>query len=313
MIRRLFALFPLATLVALLTAHAFGADVASVQCTIKSVDPTTRSITVAYMVGTAEKSITLDVSRNAKITIKGQEATLDTLTAEDKATVEYNKELAIVTKIEAAGELLDGWTFVVLNPASACTPDNAFIVSREGTLVCTSQPGWLLVTNRSFSEMVFSIEFQPPANENADLGVVMVGTANPTNLNKARQRRSPIDSIEIKVSPPKCGEIILPRDDFRAELPLGQIRDGRTVTRVRTEDAASGQWHKLEVECNSHGNVTVKLNGELVNAIAKAESISGRIGIWPTKFQFKFRNPTVTIGGKEEKLEFNVTGVINPK
>ena len=120
MIRRLFALSPLVTLVALLTAHAFGADVASVQCTIKSVDPTTRSVTVAYTAGTVEKSITLDVSRNAKITIKGQEATLDALTAGDKATVEYNKELAIVTKIEAAGELLDGWRFIDLEGKGTC-------------------------------------------------------------------------------------------------------------------------------------------------------------------------------------------------
>lgn len=106
MIRRLFALSPLATLLALLTAHAFRADVASVQCTIKSVDPTTRSITVAYMVGTAEKSITLDVSRKAEITLNGEKADLGALGPGMKATVEYDRALEIVTKIQSTGSRL---------------------------------------------------------------------------------------------------------------------------------------------------------------------------------------------------------------
>jgi hypothetical protein len=312
---RLSAFFVVALVASASFPHAFAADVASVQCTIKSVDLTTRSVTVAYTVGTAEKLITLDVSRNAKITIKGQEVTLDALTAGDKATVEYNKELAIVTKIEAAGELLDGWTFIVLKDQAVYpTPDSAFIVSREGTLVCTAQSGWMLVTNRSYSEMVFSIEFQHPTNGKAPGGILMVGRANPVEGLSWSKDLGPRMTIEIKLWPQKCGEIFLPRPDFRAELPLGQIRDGRTVTRVRSKNAEQGQWNKMEVECDSHRNVTVKLNGELVNAIAKAENISGRIAIWPTSdCEIKFRNPTVTMGGKEEKLEFNVTGVIKPK
>jgi hypothetical protein len=120
-------------------------------------------------------------------------------------------------------------------------------------------------------------------------------------------------TIEIRLWPQKCGEIFLPRPDFRAELPLGQIRDGRTVTRVRTKNAEQGQWNKMEVECDSHRNVTVKLNGELVNAIAKAENVTGKIAIWPMNAEVHFRNPTVTIGGKEEKLEFNVSKEIEPK
>lgn len=103
MISRFLALSPLATLVALLSAHAFGADVVSVQCTIKSVDPTTRSVTVAYTVGTAEKSITLDVSRKAEITLNGEKSDLGSLASGLTATVEYHKELAVVTKIQATG------------------------------------------------------------------------------------------------------------------------------------------------------------------------------------------------------------------
>ncbi|NLS97493.1 MAG: PDZ domain-containing protein [Planctomycetaceae bacterium] len=106
MIRRFFALSSLATLACLLTAHAFAADVASVQCTIKSVDPLTRSVTVAYTVGTAEKSITLDVSRKAEITLNGEKADLGALGPGMKATVEYDRALEIVTKIQSTGSRL---------------------------------------------------------------------------------------------------------------------------------------------------------------------------------------------------------------
>jgi hypothetical protein len=302
MIHRLFALSPLVTLVALLTAHAFGADVASVQCTIKSVDPTTRSVTVAYTVGTAEKSITLDVSRNANITIKGQEATLDALTAGDKATVEYNKELAIVTKIEAAGELLDGWRFIDLEGKGTCDADTALIVTRDGTLICTQETGgWYLVTNRKFPAMVFTVEYRYPKADRTG-GAIVVATPGPVS-----GKGMPF-GFEVKLAPGKCGQMELPRADYPVELPLGQIRDGRRVTRTRQKEPTAGQWNKLEVECNEHNNVVVKLNGEVVNAVAKAENVTGKIAIWPMNAEVHFRNPIVTIGGKEEKLAFNVIG-----
>jgi hypothetical protein len=91
------------SLLSLLFAQTTLAQSVSVEVTIQSVKPDAKELTVTYKTNLGEKSITLDVSRKAMITLNGKEATLDSLGPGLKATVEYHKELAIVTKIDAAG------------------------------------------------------------------------------------------------------------------------------------------------------------------------------------------------------------------
>jgi hypothetical protein len=78
----------------------------AVEVTIQAVKPEAKEITVAYMVGTVEKSITLDVSRKAEITLNGEKADLGALGPGLKATVEYDGALEIVTKIQSTGSRL---------------------------------------------------------------------------------------------------------------------------------------------------------------------------------------------------------------
>jgi len=89
-------------LVVLSAAKIVMAQTTTVEVTIQSVKP--KEITVAYKTNLGEKTITLDVSRKATITLNGEEATLESLGQGQKATVEYNKELEIVTKIVATGK-----------------------------------------------------------------------------------------------------------------------------------------------------------------------------------------------------------------
>jgi serine protease Do len=79
------------------------AESTTVDVSIQSVKPAAKEITVAYQTNTGEKSITLDVSRKAEISLNGQESDLDSLGGGMKAKVDYHKELAVVTKIEAVG------------------------------------------------------------------------------------------------------------------------------------------------------------------------------------------------------------------
>lgn len=86
----------------LISLPALGA-VVTVDVTIKSVNPQARGITVVYKTELGEKTIDLDVSRKAEITLNGKDATLDLLGPGLKAKVSYDKDLAVVTKIEATG------------------------------------------------------------------------------------------------------------------------------------------------------------------------------------------------------------------
>lgn len=79
------------------------AQTASVEVVIQAVKPDAKQITVAYKANVGEKSITLEVSQNAEITLNGEKADLESLKPGLKATVEYNKEMKIVTKIVGVG------------------------------------------------------------------------------------------------------------------------------------------------------------------------------------------------------------------
>ncbi len=86
-----------------LSAQIAIAQVATVEVTIHAVKPEAKEITVAYKSGTADKSITLDVSRKAEITLNGKKADLGSLGPGLKASLDYDRGLEIVTKIVATG------------------------------------------------------------------------------------------------------------------------------------------------------------------------------------------------------------------
>ena len=81
-----------------------GAEPISVEATIKSVKPEAKEITVGYKTRLGDKSITLDVSRKAKITLNGKPSELKSLRPGHKVIVEYRKDLEIVTGIIATGK-----------------------------------------------------------------------------------------------------------------------------------------------------------------------------------------------------------------
>lgn len=90
----------LASIVLLLT-NQVSAQVSSIDVTTKVVTVESRGIEVVYQTNLGEKSTVLDVSRNASITIGEKVASLEDLKPGFKATLEYHKELGVVTKIAA--------------------------------------------------------------------------------------------------------------------------------------------------------------------------------------------------------------------
>ena len=89
--------------VSVLVVNAVQAAVVEVEVTLKSVDVKARGITVVYETKLGQKTIELDVSRKAEIAVNGKEGSLDSLKPGQKAKVTYEKELQVVTKIDAEG------------------------------------------------------------------------------------------------------------------------------------------------------------------------------------------------------------------
>ena len=132
---------------------------------------------------------------------------------------------------------------------------------------------------------------------------VAVASSKPIPKGKDWFQQFPI-GIEIKLNPAVIGELIVPREDFKAELPLGQLRDGRRIVTLRKPKVNSDDRNALEGTCDEHQNVTVKINGTTVNAIAKAETTDGHIVVFPQNAKIQFRSPILVISNEEKPIPF---------
>jgi hypothetical protein len=153
------------TILVFLAAGLAHAEVVTIDGTIKSVDAKKRTITVE----TGTKTLTLDVSSKAKISVEGKEGNLDSLKPGQKVTLSYHDKLEIVLKIEASSNnpsdernksfsLFDGETFNGWKPPEGHEWKGWAV--RDGALVTTAERGAAnLQTEDTFEEFELQCEF----------------------------------------------------------------------------------------------------------------------------------------------------------
>lgn len=108
----------------LMPSSAIQADIITIEGTVKSVDAKKRTITVE----TGTKERTLDVSSKAKISINGNDESLESLNIGQKVSLGYHDQLEVVVKIE--GNLSE--TLVNLKELNGPSNDIAPWVSFDG-------------------------------------------------------------------------------------------------------------------------------------------------------------------------------------
>lgn len=88
----------------LLVHFDLHAEVITIDVTVKAIDAKERSITVTKTTKSKSKDIELEVGKKAKILIDGKDAALNAVKVGNKASVSYESDLEVVTKIEIAGD-----------------------------------------------------------------------------------------------------------------------------------------------------------------------------------------------------------------
>jgi hypothetical protein len=284
---------------ALLSPSMLVAEDVTVEVEIKSIDPTSRTITVVH----GGKTTQLDFSRKVAVTIKGSPGEIGSILPGDSATVVYHKELEVVTKIDAEGKGANGWRFWDIYKKNV-DPKAAFVAANDGSLVCLPNvAGYCLASLTKMSEFTLKIDFQFSGQVTKGNPFVAVASSVPNPKANDWKQQMP-KGIEIKLRPDQIGELSLPKD-FKVELPLGQLRDDRRVVRLREPRLQSNDWNQLEIVCDQHRNLTIKVNGTTVNAVAKAESLDGHIILFPSGVAVRFRNPIVVTDGTESPMAFD--------
>jgi hypothetical protein len=159
------------------------AEIITIDVTISAINIEDRLITVTRT--SRLKEIELEVGKKAKITIGGMEASLEALAVGMTATISFEPELEIVTKIDAGDgdhalsgaeddgfesliskDTLDGWYFA----AALDETPNWEVESEE--LIYRSQ-GPSLVSDNKYSDFELHVDFKLPKNCNC--GVLLLG------------------------------------------------------------------------------------------------------------------------------------------
>ena len=93
------SVFIAASILAILGCANAVAEIVTIDVVIKSVDAESRSITVTRNPGAKSKDLQLEVGKKAKVSVDGNLVTLEDIKSGVKASVAYESDLEVVTKI----------------------------------------------------------------------------------------------------------------------------------------------------------------------------------------------------------------------
>lgn len=93
------SVFIAASILAILGCANAVAEIVTINVVIKSVDTESRSITVTKNSGAKSKDLQLEVGKKAKVSVNGNPVTLEDIKSGVKASVAYESDLEVVTKI----------------------------------------------------------------------------------------------------------------------------------------------------------------------------------------------------------------------
>lgn len=164
----------------------------------------------------------------------------------------------------------------------------------DGILVCQGEPLGCLHTKASYQDFELSLEWRwAPGTEPGNSGVLLRIAALPVS-------GEPVSFL------PKCVEAQLKHGDagdlygfFGASLngdpdrlktvESQKIGTYQALPKLRALEKAPGEWNRYEIRVDG-AEVTVTMNGELVNEGRGLEELAGPIGLQSEGGEIHFRN-----------------------
>jgi len=166
------------------------------------------------------------------------------------------------------GRDLTGWTYHLAKPDVKM--DDVWSV-KDGVLVCQGQPvGYLLTKKNDFKNYVLTLDWRWP--EKGGNNGVLVHVTKPGALGVWPK------SLEVQLGSDDAGDFWVIGTTLEIEHPEGRIEDRRHKNLSDGNEKPPGQWNTMEITCRGD-EVTVKVNGELVNHATKLSQSKGAIGL----------------------------------
>lgn len=172
----------------------------------------------------------------------------------------------------------EGWTFDVIS--SQVEPAEIWSV-RDGMIVCKGRPLSVMRTKEGFENYELSLEWRWAPGETPGNSGVLVHAGTP------RERSVWPKSIEVQLAHERAGDFWMIGESITVagREPLGR----RIPHNDNKAEKPPGEWNELRVRCDN-GNITVHVNGVLMNEGREASVKRGAICLQSEGAEVHFRN-----------------------
>lgn len=179
------------------------------------------------------------------------------------------------------GKDLSGWTYHLRDPDVKM--EDVWSVT-DGVLVCQGKPAGYIRTKDEFENYKISLEWRwPEKGGNSGLLVHTVGKDNVWPK-----------SLEVQLGSGNAGDFWV-IGGVTIDMPdIEKRRKGRRHLNLTDgSEKPIGEWNTMEVVCDG-GEVTVHVNGELVNKCSDCSVTKGTISLQSEGTEIHFRNIKLT-------------------
>jgi hypothetical protein len=186
------------------------------------------------------------------------------------------------------GKDLSGWTYHLDKPDVRI--EDVWSV-KDGLLHCTGSPAGYLVTKKNdYENYVLTLEWRWPV-KGGNNGV-LIHVTKPGELGVWPK------SLEVQLASGEAGDFWVIGTTLEIENPEGRIEGRRHKNLTEYSERPLGEWNKMQITCRGD-EITVKVNGKLVNHATKLSQSKGAIALQSEGTPIEFRN--IKLGQLKEK------------
>ena len=177
------------------------------------------------------------------------------------------------------GRDLEGWTHELTDPD---VPMDAVWSVRDGVLVCKGEPvGYLVTKKNGFADYVLTLDWRWPGKPGNN--GVLIHSSTPRTLGIWPK------SLEVQLGNGDAGDFWIIGTTIEIEDAEKRRTDRRHLNLTDGSEKPPGEWNTMEITARG-SDVTVKVNGELVNHCTNTSETKGAIALQSEGAEIEYRN-----------------------
>lgn len=175
------------------------------------------------------------------------------------------------------GENLEGWACDTLDESKSI--DDIWSVA-DGVLRCTGKPPAVLRTEREYGDYQLTLQWRWP-ERGGNSGLLV-------HCSKPRELAIWPRSLEVQLGSGHAGDFWVIGTEIDVPDESSRVQGRRHLNLSDDSEKPIGEWNKMKVVCRG-GDVTVHINGELVNEGTNSTATSGAICLQSEGTPVEFR------------------------